>query len=106
MYLSRVTSLGVLAVGILFGLLTTRITGVMMWIVGALYSGYVMANVLKWYWWRFNGYGYFWGMMSGMISAMIVPRSGEARSGTTSTRSTRSRSSSVSRSSAACWARC
>ena len=59
--------------GILFGLLTTRITDVMMWIVGALYGGYVMANVLKWYWWRFNGYGYFWGMMSGIVSAMIVP---------------------------------
>ena len=32
-----------------------------------------MANVLKWYWWRFNGYGYFWGMMAGIIGAMIVP---------------------------------
>jgi hypothetical protein len=29
--------------------------------------------VLKWYWWRFNGYGYFWGLMSGIIGAMIVP---------------------------------
>jgi SSS family solute:Na+ symporter len=71
--LSRVASLAVLAVGILFGLLTTRITDVMMWIVGALYGGYVMANVLKWYWWRFNGYGYFWGMMAGILSAMFVP---------------------------------
>ena len=62
-----------LAVGILFGLLTTRITDVMMWIVGALYGGYVMANVLKWYWWRFNGYGYFWGMMAGILSAMFAP---------------------------------
>jgi solute:Na+ symporter, SSS family len=60
-------------VGVLFGLLTTRITDVMMWIVGALYGGYVMANVLKWYWWRFNGYGYFWGMMTGILSAMFVP---------------------------------
>ena len=59
--------------GILFGLLTTRITDVMMWIVGALYGGYVMANVLKWYWWRFNGYGYFWGMVSGIVSAMFMP---------------------------------
>ncbi|MGD0259980.1 MAG: sodium:solute symporter family protein [Verrucomicrobiota bacterium] len=72
-HLSRLASLAVLLVGILFGLLTTRITGVMMWIVGALYGGYVMANVLKWYWWRFNGYGYFWGMMTGIISAMFVP---------------------------------
>ncbi|HEU4391781.1 MAG TPA: sodium:solute symporter family protein [Blastocatellia bacterium] len=71
--LSRIASVLVLAVGILFGLLTTRITDVMMWIVGALYGGYVMANVLKWYWWRFNGYGYFWGMVTGIVSAMFVP---------------------------------
>jgi len=63
----------VLAVGIIFGLLTNRITDVMMWIVGALYGGYVMANVLKWIWWRFNGYGYFAGMLAGIVSAMIVP---------------------------------
>ena len=68
--LSRVASLGVLVVGIVFGLLTDNITDVMMWIVGALYGGYVMANVLKWYWWRFNGYGYFWGMMAGILGAM------------------------------------
>ena len=71
--LSRIASVVVLVVGILFGLLTTRITGVMMWIVGALYGGYVMANVLKWYWWRFNGYGYFWGMMAGILSALFAP---------------------------------
>ena len=71
--LSRVASLLVLIVGIVFGLLTTRITSVMMWIVGALYGGYVMANVLKWFWWRFNGYGYFWGMMSGVLSSMVAP---------------------------------
>ena len=47
--MSRIASLAVLVVGIVFGLLTTRITDVMMWIVGALYGGYVMANVLKWY---------------------------------------------------------
>jgi len=71
--LSRVASVVVLAVGILFGLLTNRITDVMMWIVGALYGGYVMANVLKWIWWRFNGYGYFYGMLAGILSAMIAP---------------------------------
>ncbi|HQL20560.1 MAG TPA: Na+:solute symporter [Opitutaceae bacterium] len=71
--LSRVVSLVFLVIGIVFGLLTTRITEVMMWLVGALYSGFVVANVLKWYWWRFNGYGYFWGMISGIVGAMIVP---------------------------------
>jgi Na+/proline symporter len=70
---SRIVSLVFLVIGIVFGALTTSITEVMMWIVGGLYGGYVMANVLKWYWWRFNGYGYFWGMMAGLLSAMFVP---------------------------------
>jgi Na+/proline symporter len=71
--MSRIASLAVLLVGIVFGLLTNRITDVMMWLVGALYGGYVMANVLKWYWWRFNGFGYFWGMMAGILSALFIP---------------------------------
>ena len=45
----------------------------MWWIVGSLNGAYVIANVLKWFWWRFNGYGYFWGMMTGIASAMFVP---------------------------------
>ena len=71
--LSRLVSLIFLVIGIVFGLVTTRITDVMMWLVGALYSGFVVANVLKWYWWRFNGYGYFWGMVTGVVGAMILP---------------------------------
>lgn len=27
--------------------------------MGALFGGYIAANVLKWHWWRFNGEGYF-----------------------------------------------
>ena len=71
--LSRLVSLAFLAIGITFGLVTTRITDVMMWLVGSLYSGFVVANVLKWYWWRFNGYGYFWGMIAGVGGAMAIP---------------------------------
>jgi SSS family solute:Na+ symporter len=73
-FLSRVASMVVLVIGILFGLLTRRITDVMLWLVGALYAGYLMANVFKWYWWRFNGYGYCWGMVTGMAGAMVVPK--------------------------------
>ena len=73
--LSRIVSLVFLAIGITFGLITDRITDVMMWLVGGLYGGFVMANVLKWYWWRFNGYGYFWGMTAGIVSAMLLPKS-------------------------------
>lgn len=73
--LSRVVSLVFLVIGVCFGIFSKSITEVMMWLVGGLYGGYVLANVLKWYWWRFNGYGYFWGMMTGILSAMLVPES-------------------------------
>jgi SSS family solute:Na+ symporter len=69
--LSRTVSIIFLVVGVGCGLLTTSITSVMMWLVGALSSGFVAANVLKWYWWRFNGYGYFWGMISGIGGALL-----------------------------------
>jgi Na+/proline symporter len=69
--LSRTFSIIFLIVGVGCGLLTTSITSVMMWLVGALSSGFVAANVLKWYWWRFNGYGYFWGMISGIGGALL-----------------------------------
>jgi SSS family solute:Na+ symporter len=72
--LSRVASLAVLVVGIGVGLSVTRIMDMTLWITGALYSGYVMANILKWIWWRFNGYGYFWGMMAGILGAMLIPK--------------------------------
>jgi SSS family solute:Na+ symporter len=71
--LSRITALVVFLVGIVFGLLFDSINDVMMVVVSALYGGYAMANVLKWYWWRFNGQGYFWGMIVGLVCAGAVP---------------------------------
>ena len=50
-------------------------------IQGALYGGFVVANVLKWYWWRFNGYGYFWGMLAGIggacVASLVAEREGQ-----------------------------
>jgi Na+/proline symporter len=53
------------------GLFVPSLNNVILWIVAALYGGYTASNVLKWYWWRFNGHGYFWGMAAGI--AMAVP---------------------------------
>jgi hypothetical protein len=71
--MSRISSLAILFLGLLLGLITKNIFDIMWWIVGALNGAYVIANVLKWTWWRFNGYGYFWGMMIGILAAMFVP---------------------------------
>lgn len=64
----------VVAVSIIFGLLSKNVNSVLQWIVSGLWGGYTAANVLKWYWWRFNGHGYFWGMLTGILAAMIFPK--------------------------------
>lgn len=63
----------VVIISIIFGIFAQDVNSVLQWIVSALYGSYVVSNVLKWYWWRFNGYGYFWGMVAGIIPALIFP---------------------------------
>lgn len=70
---SYVVSLLFVVVGSAIGLYVTSLNTVIQWIVAALYGGYTASNVLKWYWWRFNGYGYFWGMVGGMAAASLIP---------------------------------
>ena len=62
----------VVAVGVFAGFFMQNINSVLQWIVSALYGGYIAANVLKWHWWRFNANGFFWGMLTGIISAMVA----------------------------------
>ncbi|MBO9727284.1 MAG: Na+:solute symporter [Chitinophaga sp.] len=71
---SYVTSVAVILTGCIFGLFADSLSSLTLWISSALYGGYAAANVLKWIWWRFNGYGYFSGMLVGLISATFVPK--------------------------------
>lgn len=71
--MSYIVSVVVVIGGTGFGLLLGSINNIVQWIVAALYGGYTASNLLKWYWWRFNSYGYFWGMLAGLLAAMIVP---------------------------------
>jgi hypothetical protein len=59
--------------GISVGWFVSRSTTIR-WITAAV-GRYTASNVLKWYWWRFNGYGYFWGMVTG-IGASLAARGG------------------------------
>jgi SSS family solute:Na+ symporter len=71
--LSYLSSFMVVLLGVLLGWYVASVNGVVIWIVTSLWGGYAASNVLKWYWWRFNGYGYFWGMVVGMLSSTLVP---------------------------------
>ena len=58
-------------VGVFFGFFASSLNAITLWITASLYGGYTAANVLKWVWWRFNGYGYFWGMLAGLLVSSI-----------------------------------
>ncbi len=63
----------VVFIGVGLGFFANNVNDILQWIVGGLYGGYVAANCLKWYWWRFNANGFFWGMAVGIISALLMP---------------------------------
>lgn len=68
--MNYVAGLGMVIFSIVLGFFAKDVNDVLQWIVGGLYGSYVAANVLKWYWWRFNGNGFFWGMVGGLIPAL------------------------------------
>lgn len=69
--MSYLVSVIVVIIGTLFGLITESLNDIIQWIVAALYGGYTASNLLKWYWWRFNSHGYFWGMVAGIGIALL-----------------------------------
>ena len=69
---SYVASLALVVVGCAAGRLTPSVSKATEWIVAALWGGYAAPNVLKWYWWRMNGHGYFWGMTTGLAGAVTL----------------------------------
>lgn len=71
--MSYVMSLLAAVIGASVGWFVESLNDIVQWIVAALYGGYTASNLLKWYWWRFNSYGYFWGMAAGIVAALVVP---------------------------------
>lgn len=63
----------VVVISIGFGVLAQDVNSVLQWVTGALYGSYIAANILKWHWWRFNSRGFAWGMIGGMVPALILP---------------------------------
>jgi Na+/proline symporter len=70
LFASYAASLLLVALGVAFGLYPNSINAITEWIVFGLAGGYTAPNILRWHWWRFNGYGYFAGMMSGVLFAI------------------------------------
>jgi len=72
--MNYLTGLIVVATGIILGFFAKDVNSILQWIVSGLYGGYIAANVLKWYWWRFNANGFFYGMLTGIAGALVFSR--------------------------------
>lgn len=72
-YVNYTTGIVVVLVSVVLGFFAKDVNTLLQWIVSGLYGGYIASNVLKWYWWRFNSNGFFWGMLSGIVPALIFP---------------------------------
>ena len=72
-YANYIVGVTTVVVSIILGFFAKNVNSVLQWIVGALYGGYIAANLLKWYWWRFNANGFFWGMAAGTGAALLFP---------------------------------
>jgi len=70
MTMNYVIGLLVVIIGIVLGMFVKDVNTVLQWIVGGLYGGYIASNMFKWYWWRYNANGFFWGMMAGIVPAI------------------------------------
>ncbi|MES2851188.1 MAG: sodium:solute symporter family protein [Bacteroidota bacterium] len=74
MSMNYITGVVVVAVGVVLGFFAKDVNSILQWIVSGLYGGYIAANVLKWYWWRFNANGFFYGMLAGIAGALVFSK--------------------------------
>ncbi len=73
-YMNYLTGVVVVTTGVVLGFFAKDVNSILQWIVSGLYGGYIAANILKWYWWRFNANGFFYGMLTGIGGALIFSR--------------------------------
>ncbi len=66
---SRWSSVVIVIIGYLLTKQFENINDIWGWLTMGLGSGLIIPQVIRWYWWRFNGYGFAAGVFAGMIAA-------------------------------------
>jgi len=74
MLMNYMSGIFMVTLGVILGFFAKDVNSLLQWIVAALYGGYIAANIFKWYWWRFNANGFFWGMLAGIAAALVFPQ--------------------------------
>ncbi len=68
---SYLSSALLVIMGILVSFAASSINQMFTWIMGTLGAGVLLPNVMRWYWWRINGWGYAVGAFSGMVLSLV-----------------------------------
>ncbi|MGE5353745.1 MAG: sodium:solute symporter, partial [Acidobacteriota bacterium] len=69
---SRLASVLIVVMGVAFSYNISSINEIWGWLSLGLGSGLAVPLVFRWFWWRFNGYGFASGTFCGMITAVFV----------------------------------
>jgi hypothetical protein len=72
MRFSYVATLLLVLLGIGIGFQGTSIADIWNWMMMALGAGVIVPNVLRWYWWRLNGWGYALGTLAGLLLSCVA----------------------------------
>lgn len=73
---SRGASIAIVLLGLAFSFNISNINEIWGWLQLGLGSGLFIPLLLRWYWWRFNGYGFALGTAAGAIAALITKFAG------------------------------
>jgi len=69
-YAGYVASALLVIVGVVVGFSVKNIGQIFNWIMLVLGGGVMIPSVLRWYWWRFNGWGFTVGTLTGIVAAV------------------------------------
>lgn len=69
---SRIASVAIVILGLMSTYLFTSLNDVWGFLTMGFGVGLIVPQFIRWYWWRFNGYGYAGGTIIGMITAISL----------------------------------
>ena len=68
---SRISSLLIVLLGLALTINISSINDIWGWLTMGLGSGLIVPMLVRWYWWRMNGYGFAIGTAAGMAAAIV-----------------------------------
>jgi len=66
-----VTATVIVVIGIIIGISMQSILELSIWIFSIMFGSMIVPMVIRWYWWRFNGWGFAAGVAGGFLVAIM-----------------------------------